>query len=199
MQVDIKILIYVIVIYSRSILAFNYLRGLLPLNFQKWLICIKLPYWQYPYIIPQTGNENAQTYPVKVVTWFKFLWLIYKEMYDSQRGEFKTRSWELKGLLALVGSESILLWWYGFQICLKLIAKPWLFSRYWMLSCCCASNIRCQSCTVFQNWVLISDKFAIDSWAPLAVSVIQSFIPWTALRTRSLFSQCNGALQVFTN
>ena len=97
MQVDIKILIYVIVICSRSILAFNYLRGLLPLNFQKWLICIKLPYWQYPYIIPQTGNENAQTYPVKVVTWFKFFWLIYKEMCDSQRGEFKTRSWELKG------------------------------------------------------------------------------------------------------
>ena len=56
-----------------------------------------------PYNIHKLSSKQVmrvlKTYQVEVVSWsnIKFLWLSYKEMCSSQRGELAIRFWEFKG------------------------------------------------------------------------------------------------------
>ena len=56
-----------------------------------------------PYNIHTLSSKQVirvlKTYQVEVVSWsnIKFLWLSYKEMCSSQRGELTIRFWEFKG------------------------------------------------------------------------------------------------------
>ena len=56
-----------------------------------------------PYNIHTLSSKQVirvlKTYHVEVVSWsnIKFLWLSYKEMCSSQRGELTIRFWEFKG------------------------------------------------------------------------------------------------------
>ena len=66
-----------------------------PFNPQKWLTC-SFPL-EYPYIIQQTGNENIQTYQVKVfiLVWHQILATTPQGNVISYSGELTIGSWEL--------------------------------------------------------------------------------------------------------